>query len=493
MRLLNTETLKIHDFSAGWKPQYAILSHRWEEDEVDFDDVLEGKNLEKAGWKKVKAVCKLVEKYYDWVWMDTCCIAKSSSAELSEAINSMHAWYSQANMCFVYLNDVLAESSDLDHWRDIQGHGYPEVTNQLDYAESTVIALKASKWFTRSWTLQELVAPKCIYFVDREWRMFGTQTCMHDLIRDITGIDRYAKWKPSIATKMSWASKREATREEDKAYSLLGLFGVHMPLLYGEGEHRAFRRLQLEIIKKSDDESIFAWQRPLSSDARLITRTESWHGGMLADSPRDFLHSSKIIPFPPTTPRPPFAMTNKGLEISTVLLRKKSSNGSHAFMPLNCHPDGDENPLAVQLYCYGPRQYARVNQTSLDGLSSLRWPETSEVEPDDYQDSKPVRIHIDDGGQVEGQKHQDRKDAKLLHALQSAIDMFCTPKVCGIKRKRSLKEEQQPYDDKIDIPCHKAEYNTRARGLVDFPMKMGPRTRAQVRAAAVLVVKAERV
>lgn len=114
MRLINAEIVELHDFSTSRRPHYAILSHRWEDEEVSFDDALHGKNMEKAGWLKIKSLCKLVERYYDWVWIDTWRIDKSSSAELSEAINSMHAWYSQADMCFAYLNGVTAEQSDLE-------------------------------------------------------------------------------------------------------------------------------------------------------------------------------------------------------------------------------------------------------------------------------------------------------------------------------------------------------------------------------------------
>ena len=380
-------------------------------------------------------------------------------------------------MCFAYLNDVTAEQSDLEAWRRIQGNGYPEVTNQINYASSTIRALKASKWFTRSWTLQELVAPSCIYFVDREWRMFGTQTCMHDLIHDITGINRHAKGKPSIAAKMSWASKREATRVEDTAYSLLGLFGVRMPLLYGEGAHRAFRRLQLEIIKKSNDESIFAWQRPVSSGPWLV-QTKRWQGGMLADSPRDFLHSSKVRPFNPKVLRPPFAMTNKDLEIRTVLLQHKFTKGSFAFMLLNCYQQGENKPLAVQLCNYGPRQYARVNETSTDCLSSLRWPDTLEVELQNYQDSKRVRIHMDDGGKAEADHHRNQEDVELLQALQSAMGLFSPPKVCGVKRKRNLKKEKLSCDNGIDLNCLISSYHTRARAKAISPALKGPTTRA---------------
>jgi hypothetical protein len=189
---------------------------------------------------------------HEYIWIYTCCIDKSSSAELSEAINSMYAWYQKAEICYAVLDDVPGpDAADFE-------------------AE-----FKASRWFTRGWTLQELLAPRNVVFFGRPLTgpsiMLGDRTSLCGLISTSTAIaeedligSAYCQYC-TVAQKMSWASKRETTREEDIAYSLMGLFSVNMPLLYGEGA-RAFMRLQEEITNISDDQSIFAWVSPGTED-----------------------------------------------------------------------------------------------------------------------------------------------------------------------------------------------------------------------------------
>ncbi|KAH7364549.1 hypothetical protein BKA65DRAFT_371585, partial [Rhexocercosporidium sp. MPI-PUGE-AT-0058] len=167
---------------------------------------------------------------WEWVWIDSCCIDKTSSAELSEAINSMFRWYREAQVCYAYLSDVPGGSD----WE----------TRQQSNS-----AFRKSQWFTRGWTLQELLAPEMVVFFDADWEDIGTKNSMQALLSSITGIDNFKDYALAcIAKKMSWASNRETTREEDKAYCLMGLFAVNMPPLYGEGM-AAFYRLQIEILK----------------------------------------------------------------------------------------------------------------------------------------------------------------------------------------------------------------------------------------------------
>ncbi|PMD35041.1 hypothetical protein L207DRAFT_467965, partial [Hyaloscypha variabilis F] len=199
-----------------------------------------------------------------YIWVDTNCINKSSSAELSEAINSMFTWYKNSYCCYVYLADV--EDPDNARFKD---------------------SLRNSRWFTRGWTLQELLAPRSIRFFTQEWKpisMDSRRSSQHPaydinpkghkvqegqepllrLLSDITGIRLDVLIYPenvvscSNGEKMSWIAGRETTREEDVAYCLLGIFDINMPLLYGEGS-KAFKRLQEEIIKQSTDHSLFAW------------------------------------------------------------------------------------------------------------------------------------------------------------------------------------------------------------------------------------------
>lgn len=181
---------------------------------------------------------------YNYIWIDTLCIDKSSSAELSEAINSMFKWYARSGVCYAYLFDVAGD----------------ERSN-----------IRGCKWLTRGWTLQELIAPSDIVFFNRRWRSIGNRYGLAEELESTTGIDylllrSFGRTEMSaqsilasisVASRLFWASKRRTTRAEDAAYCLMGLYNVNMPLLYGEGE-KAFARLQEEIIKVTTDTSILA-------------------------------------------------------------------------------------------------------------------------------------------------------------------------------------------------------------------------------------------
>lgn len=256
MRLLNVETLQLEDAlctSTTW-PLHTILSHTWEDGEVSFQDLQSGNANGLPGYRKLRGCCnKSRREGFAHTWIDTCCIDKSSSAELSEAINSMFNWYAKAQVCYAYLSDV-----------DGLGDDHPSQPSS---------SFRKSRWFTRGWTLQELLAPLEVVFLNKDWVEIGTKTTLASVISSITQIAPGALDRPlcgsetvphpcrgySVAQKMSWAAFRKTTREEDRAYSLLGLFGVNMPLLYGEGGEKAFARLQQEIMKQSSDDSLFAW------------------------------------------------------------------------------------------------------------------------------------------------------------------------------------------------------------------------------------------
>ncbi|PIL29179.1 hypothetical protein GSI_09228 [Ganoderma sinense ZZ0214-1] len=179
---------------------------------------------------------------FRYLWIDSCCIDKSSSSELSEAINSMYLWYAGAAVCYAYLADVPAEEDP--------------------HAEGSWF--RDSRWFTRGWTLQELIAPSNLVFLSQDWAILGSKHTLVSLIEGVTGIDGRALLhlesldKFSVSQRFSWASRRETTRVEDQAYSLLGLFDIHMPIVYGEGK-RAFRHLQEQIMQRIPDQSLFAW------------------------------------------------------------------------------------------------------------------------------------------------------------------------------------------------------------------------------------------
>jgi hypothetical protein len=252
MILLNAKTFRLEEFFGDKVPEYGILSHTWQTEEILFEDIkhLSHEVRTKEGFRKVEGFCKLAtEEGLDYVWIDTCCIDKNSSAELSEAINSMFKYYRKAYRCYVYLCDVILGQHDEDpNSRNLAG---------LDRD------LENARWFTRGWTLQELLAPPWVSFYDKSWRYIASKRGLAAELSRITGIHHGVllgndHLNYTVAERMSWAAGRNTTRVEDMAYSLLGIFDVNMPLLYGEGD-RAFLRLQEEIIKNNFDDTLFSW------------------------------------------------------------------------------------------------------------------------------------------------------------------------------------------------------------------------------------------
>ena len=313
MRLLNTTTLKFREFFDSEDPKYLILSHRWGKDEVSYQQMESGNVPDGEGIAKIRRFCQLVaQKGTEWCWVDTCCIDKKSSAELTEAINSMYRWYSNAQECIVYLRDV-------QKWNHARG-------------------IQKSEWFTRGWTVQELLAPRLATFFDREWSQLGTRMeLLYDIVVaahiDTASVEEGIWSQQSVARKMSWFAHRQTSRIEDLAYSMLGIFNINMPLIYGEGSN-AFRRLQIEIVNSTDDESIFAWDPWKSNIPAGITHAyEVWKGGdrprtgrsrneisMLAPHPMCFTDCGSIrkLSHPFISKRPPYTATNKSLQISVL-------------------------------------------------------------------------------------------------------------------------------------------------------------------------------
>lgn len=330
MRLLNANTLQLVEFVSDIPP-YAILSHTWGPEEVTFQDMQSPERDRKKGFAKVVGCCRQARlDTIEWVWIDTCCIDKTSSTELSEAINSMYAWYRDSQICYAYLEDVPPERGDGSFpWHEF----------------------KRARWFTRGWCLQELIAPATVEFYAADWSELGTKSSLCDKIEARTGIPRAVLLDRnlgacSVAQKMSWASQRSTSREEDEAYCLLGIFNVNMPLLYGEGK-RAFLRLQEEIIKQTEDYSFLLWT--LDPNSHLVLNNIP--SPVFADSPSYFarrgprvskgkyLDYDKINPFPQSaelTARMPSKlnawvppqMTSRGLR--TRLLRTRVRSHSPA-------------------------------------------------------------------------------------------------------------------------------------------------------------------
>jgi hypothetical protein len=338
MRLLNSTTLDFQVFNDEQLPPYAILSHTWGDEEVSYQDhsfmqrlavvpkelrenaaytaVLEsaaGLDFmtvdkipinQRAGYRKIKQTAKIAKEMdLKWLWVDTCCIDKSSSAELQEAINAMYRWYQQSTFCLVYLEDCEAK---------LDGRPTEEDLEEM---------LMSSKWITRGWTLQELIAPRAVTFYDSAWQPITEKLKSLPTIHRVTRIPEYVlatgnTSQASVAQRMSWAAHRTTSRVEDIAYSLLGIFEVHMPMLYGERAN-AFLRLQEEIIRKTPDDSIFAWTS--------MNGSRSKYRGMLARSPKEFEKCINV-----SRGYGNFAISNMGLRIEMDTMRIKSDQGDES-------------------------------------------------------------------------------------------------------------------------------------------------------------------
>ncbi|KAI1794542.1 heterokaryon incompatibility protein-domain-containing protein, partial [Ganoderma leucocontextum] len=325
MRLLDTETGRFIDQQGGFP--YAILSHVWDKRELAYQDLQRiqtsfGMNVSLSDegeyhsvrvasathpssilpstlsscildhpdvTPKVREACRIAREHgYRYIWIDSCCIDKTSSSELSEAINSMHRWYRDASVCYAFLADVPNSPCS-----DIRSPGS---------------AFHQSRWFTRGWTLQELIAPRSLVFMSQNWVPLGTKESLVDVVEKITGIDQdiLRHHKPldqvSVARRMSWASRRNTTRVEDEAYCLLGIFGINMETLYGEGRH-AFFRLQERILMQIPDQSIFAWGLPFPRRIPppappAVLDFVKLDAMLFAQAPSDFAQSDAIVSLP---------------------------------------------------------------------------------------------------------------------------------------------------------------------------------------------------
>jgi hypothetical protein len=243
-RKLNGEIV-FREPTSGEVPAYAILSHTWGEEEVTYQELKKGKDksktVNKAGWRKIQFCAEQAkEDGLEYFWVDTCCIDKKNAVELGTAINSMFRWYQNAARCYVYLSDVSKPNSSAD--------------DQRAWEE----AFRRSRWFTRGWTLQQLLAPATVEFFSQDCKRLGSRISLQQEIHEISVVPISALGgqqtlsKFSVAERMSWAAKRTTTLEEDKIYCLLGIFGVFLPLLYGEGVPHATDRLEAEIQRRQE-------------------------------------------------------------------------------------------------------------------------------------------------------------------------------------------------------------------------------------------------
>ena len=396
---------KVLDFRDDETTDYAILSHRWIDDtEINYEEMDGLANMEEGerdairerlGYTKILDTCRQAQKDgYKWVWVDTCCIDKRSSAELSEAINSMYRWYRNAKTCYAYLHDVdFSFPTKKDNERYPTSNGWPE-------------------WFSRGWTLQEMIAPSDVQFFNQHWQPIGNKVMHARTLKKITRVpediltDGLDKDRLCVAQIISWAADRTTTRVEDRAYSLMGLLDVNMPMLYGEGK-KAFHRLQLEIIRSSNDQSIFMWG--WNSHRVQI-------GSVLADDPSFFKDCSNIVltnhdwfierskeKFPELCSMDAdhfgvFPVTNRGIQIRMLLCPyRESKSVFRAYLSCRCR--GVFFPCHIDLVLWNSNYYRYPNVKGADLGDSSEFRQVYLR----YQDTPnhAVTFEVDDSGLIE--------------------------------------------------------------------------------------------
>ncbi|KAL8403478.1 hypothetical protein RB594_008655 [Gaeumannomyces avenae] len=342
MRLINTRTLQLGEDAPEPGGGYAIFSHKWGLEEVTFQDMTqldESTLRDKAGYAKVENVCRIARGMgLQHVWIDTCCIDKTRSAEVSQCLNAMFRWYKKSAVCIVYLHDFRPDPG-------------------LELGQGLVDSLAKCQWFQRAWTLQELIAPEYVRFFDHEWKFYGSKfndkkRVARDsedpeaLLADLYAIthipipvlrDPDTVWSYPVGNRMSWAAHRRALYVEDLAYSLIGIFNVSMPMLYGEG-NRAFIRLQEEIIKETNDMTIFAWTASDRQEMHRYRWPRAPRGDATSGSSGSTSASSPVPPIslPPSTaygtvrrrPRHPFPWSTSTASTRASPAPRRRSVGS---------------------------------------------------------------------------------------------------------------------------------------------------------------------
>ncbi|XP_014551505.1 hypothetical protein COCVIDRAFT_112750 [Bipolaris victoriae FI3] len=269
MRLLHFDVLGsliLTDFRGKRIPPYAILSHRWGDSEILIEDISNRNYKEKEeGYRKLRFCAEqAAQDGLQYFWIDTCCIDRWNNNERSKAINSMFQWYKNALRCYVFLSDVSASTS---------------TSTGSILCRDWNVSLRRSKWFTRGWTLQELIAPASVEFFSCEGQRIGDKTSLDQLLHSITSIPLAALRNCplnqfTIDERIRWVSGRETTETEDMVYCLLGLLGVSMPATYGEGRESALERLQAEVEGAGRAPSIIPFARNKSFVGRELQLAE---------------------------------------------------------------------------------------------------------------------------------------------------------------------------------------------------------------------------
>lgn len=376
MRLLNVSTLRLEEYKDSDLPPYAILSHTWlPEGEVAFADLQKAPvhdyldtRLRGSANKIIDACSRAGKDGHEYMWIDTCCIDKSSSAELTESINSMYRWYKGAANCYAYLEDVNLAHMYTNDWhagyKHPDGEGSDHKRFDLWSLAAIYGAIVNSRYFSRAWIVQEILASTNVEFCDRDWESIGTRASLAKEIEVATGIkpkylNNWSKWAPrvSAATKFSWMARTSATREEDRVYALLGLTGQSMDVRYGDGESSEFMRLQRQIIESSDDESIFAWKSKQTQhsgllapdldcfrdagDIHLCTRKDTKH------FPRgEYSMTNGILRFPVPLQK---LYDKSGHNVCSRCSKCRNAPGPRITIPLNCWRQTAKGPGMINV------------------------------------------------------------------------------------------------------------------------------------------------
>ncbi|KAJ8502012.1 hypothetical protein ONZ45_g11933 [Pleurotus djamor] len=343
---------------------YAVLSHRWTDDELVFQELRHG--LPPCKHEKFSNFCRIAQDYgCRYAWVDTVCIDKSSSSELDESIRSMFSWYKHARVCIVYLGE-----GDSGSWGD-------------------------DSWFSRGWTLQELLAPKKLVFFLRDWSRLSPKG-QFDIVRreadvKMSGMDinslRQVAWyagietddlisftpSPKNATKIfNYVARRSTTIPEDISYCLAGLLDVTLPIAYGEGRERSFHRLQVACVESYNDRSVFTWN--------IFDSPPSQRSSMLAGDPDAYCAlCPRITPnvlwqnisefvTPTLGTDQSFCFTNCGLRIAVTLhdVGETSSSPTDFWFTLHCKP----KQRVTAVFPLGSHAPARVDLLKIAILGS---------------------------------------------------------------------------------------------------------------------------
>lgn len=330
MRLLNVHTLKVGQFFEDGIPEYAALSHTWGSEEASLQEWTQHSSpgeSTKRGFLKVLSACELARRDgFQHLWVDTVCIDKTSSVEVTEAINSTFQWYRDAKVSYAYLEDM-------------EHHPGSTLFDQL----------RTCRWFTRGWTVHELIAPKTVKFYDHIWSMVGTKSALVEEIANITSIsekvlrDSEEIMRQSVAQRMSWFARRRTSRKEDVAYCTLGIFDVNMLPMYGEGT-KAFIRLQEAIIKETNDRTIFCWTWP-------VTIPQPTWIPCLAPHPAAFQNSGQYVPDRRAEWRDALGYSvnnNLGIKIQ-LRVAACTSESLNAILDVKCADDPSDHLVALPL------------------------------------------------------------------------------------------------------------------------------------------------